>query len=143
MITSALAPPGFALPQNSQIQSSQVNTDVWLEAITNLFTAMIVIDGKVLPIEIDTMQHVLDRELSEFGNEANAFRLDKDHARHIYKVLKGPGARYWLGNQHMKLSDFDGRAEILEKLWELAICDKKLDRNESQLIDIFSHLWRK
>jgi len=119
------------------------NRDGWQDTIANILTAMIVVDGKVLPIEIETIERVIDETFSDCGIESASFSLDKDRARQIYKKLKGPGSRFWLGNQHMKLREFEHQDLLLEKLWQLSVCDGELDKSEGQLIDIFAHFWRR
>ncbi len=117
--------------------------DIWRDTITNLYTAMIVVDGKMLPIEVETLQAVARETFSDCGIDHKSIDLDKDRARQIYKTLKGPGGRFWLGNQHMKLKEFEHHDLLLEKLWELSMSDGVLDKSEGQLIDIFAHLWQR
>lgn len=119
------------------------NNETWQDTITNLLTAMVVVDGKVLPIEVETLQAVVSETFSDCGLKNTSFSLDKDRARQIYKKLKGPGSRFWLGNQHMKLKEFEHHDLLLEKLWQLSVCDGVFDESEGQLIDIFAHLWQR
>ncbi len=133
---------GLASPQKIHPVARGNIHETWYETIANLFTAMVIIDGKVLPIEIETLEDCLNTYSSELEIETTSFRFSSKRAKHMYKTLKGPGGRFWLGNQHMKLKDFPDRIDVLESLWKLSICDSKLDQKEGQLIDIFAHLWR-
>lgn len=136
-------PANDRFPSYLKDASASDRSRIWYEAARNLFTAMIVADRKVLPIEIDTMKDGLKscfpNKEDRYDDELPSFR---ENAQRIHKLLKGPGKRYWLGNQYMKLKDYPDHRALLDKLWKISVCDGTLDEREGQIIDMFAHLWR-
>jgi len=112
------------------------------EVILNLCVAVIVADGKVRQIEIDTFIDILKACLDD-----PLFTLEPDydfyeHAKYVQKIMNSPSKNFWLGIQHMRLRGYPHRRLLLDKLWRLSVSDSCLDSREATVIDFFARLWR-
>jgi len=114
------------------------------ETIMNIFVAVAVADQKTLDVEVQTCMQALKffRPDDAGFNFIQDYNFDKK-AEEIQTILNGPGKKYWLGTQYMKLRDHPNHQILLDELWKISVCDGRLDSREADIIDFFSFLWKR
>lgn len=124
----------YALEQEKDVNS----------AIMNLFLAVAIADQKFLEIEATTCVEMFK---SCFNGKLDPRFIEEydfvKNAEIIKNKLNGPGNKYWLGTQYMRLRNYPNYQILLEKLWKISVCDGKLDSREAEIIDFFAYFWRR
>lgn len=114
------------------------------DTIMNIFIAVAVADQKTLDVEVLTCIRALkffrpDDAALNFIHDFNFNEKTKE----IKSILNGPGKKYWLGTQYMKLRDHPNHQTLLDELWKISVCDGRLDSREAHIIDFFAYFWKR
>jgi uncharacterized tellurite resistance protein B-like protein len=120
---------------------------VQLEAIYNLFAAVVLADRRIHDNEVEAHATALEKVFASIGQEkvfhgTAVKQWLLENANDIVVKMTGSEGKVWLARQFLLLRDFPSRQLFLEKLWEVAISDENLHRKEAELIDLAVRLWR-
>jgi len=117
------------------------------EAIYNLFASIVLADDRIRDEEVIAGTHGLSRVFStldldvEFHESAvSAWLLE--NAMVVRTKMRGFAGRAWLGRQILLLNDIPNKQSFLEALWDVAVSDNELHKDEADIIDLALQLWR-